>query len=51
MIKTTISLLNLGDLYGQTNNIDIAKGKYKLPETIKEGIKQFKRVKNEKRGS
>jgi hypothetical protein len=46
-----IKLLNLDNFYGQTENIEIAKGKYKLPETIKEGIKQIKRIKNEKRSS
>lgn len=46
-----IKLLNIDNFYGQTENIEIAKGKYKLPETIKEGIKQIKRIKNEKRSS
>jgi len=29
--------------YGQSECIDIALGKYKLPMSIKEGIKQMKR--------
>ena len=29
-------------LSGETENIRIAKGKYKLPETFKEGYKKFK---------
>ena len=36
-------LLQIEDFKGVSKNIDIAKGKYKLPETIKEGIKQIKR--------
>lgn len=43
-----IKLLNLDNFYGETENIEIAKGKYKLPENIKEGIKQIKRIKNAK---
>jgi hypothetical protein len=46
-----IKLLNLDNFYGEGETIEIAKGKYKLPETIREGIKQIKRIKNEKRGS
>jgi hypothetical protein len=38
-----IKLLNLDNFYGQTENIEIAKGKYKLPTTLKEGYKQIKR--------
>ncbi len=36
------SLLKYGN-YGDGKYIDIAKGKYKLPLTLKEGIKQLKR--------
>ncbi len=36
-------LLRIDEFKGVSENIDIAKGKYKLPETIKEGIKQIKR--------
>jgi hypothetical protein len=46
-----IKLLNLGDFYNQDETIEIAKGKYKLAETVQEGIKQIKRIKNEKRSS
>lgn len=38
-----IKLLNLDNFYGHTENIEIAKGKYKLPTTLKEGYKQIKR--------
>lgn len=42
-----LKLLNADDFYGVSENIEIAKGKYKLPTSIKEGIKQFKRQINE----
>ena len=42
-----IKLLNLGDFYNQDETIEIAKGKYKLAQTIKEGIKQIKRARND----
>lgn len=38
-----IKLLNIDNFYGETENIEIAKGKYKLPTTLKEGYKQIKR--------
>ena len=41
-----IKLLNISDFYGESENIEIAKGKYKLATTIKEGIKQIKRQRN-----
>lgn len=44
MIKTVIDLLNLGDFYGVANDIDIAKGKYKYPQTIKEAKVLLKRI-------
>ena len=40
MIRNIIELLPY--LKGETENIRIAKGKYKMPETIKEGYKQIK---------
>jgi len=40
-----LKLLALDDFYGQGEYIELAKGKNKLPETIKEGIKQIKRNK------
>tara|TARA_R110000772_G_scaffold179935_1_gene291244 strand:- start:235 stop:372 length:138 start_codon:yes stop_codon:yes gene_type:complete len=42
-----IKLLNLDNFYGEGETIEIAKGKYKLPTTLKEGIKQIKRLRNE----
>ncbi len=40
MIKNILELLPFVD--DETENIRIAKGKYKLPETLKEGYKQLK---------
>ena len=40
MIKNIIELLPYAK--GETENIRIAKGKYKYPESIKEAFKQFK---------
>jgi len=44
-----IKLLNLDDFYGTDETIEVAKGKYKLAESVKEGIKQIKRARNDKR--
>ena len=41
MIKNIIDLLQVVD--GETENIRIAQGKYKLAETLTEGVKQTKR--------
>mgnify|MGYP003139253157 CR=1 FL=1 len=40
MIKNIIDLLQVSN--GETENIRIAQGKNKLPETIKEGFNQIK---------
>lgn len=40
MIRNIIELLRHAK--GETENIRIAKGRYKMPETIKEGYKQLK---------
>ena len=45
MIKETLELLRLKDYYGKSELIDIAKGKYKVPMTIKEGLENSKRRK------
>ena len=39
MIKNILDLLPYAK--GETENIRIAKGRYKMPETIKEGFKQL----------
>ncbi len=38
-----IKLLALDKYYGVSETIDIAKGKYKIPLTLKEGLDQIKR--------
>ena len=38
-----IKLLALDKYYGVSETIDIAKGKYKIPLTLKEGLEQIKR--------
>lgn len=43
MIKNIIDILNLHPYYGVSENIDIAKGKYKYPTTWKELKELFKR--------
>jgi hypothetical protein len=43
MIRDIIDLLNTGDYYGQSENIDIAKGKYEIPNTWSDTFKNIKR--------
>lgn len=43
MIKEILDLLAISDFYNVGENIDTAKGKYKIPMTFKEGIKHEKR--------
>ena len=40
-----IEMLQIGNHYGVSKNIDIAKGINKMPQTFKEGWKQYKRRK------
>ena len=40
MLQNILELLQIAD--GETERIRIAQGKYKLPTTLKEGIKQIK---------
>jgi hypothetical protein len=42
-----IKLLALDKYYGVSETIDIAKGKYKIPLTLKEGLDQIKRYEKE----
>jgi len=44
MIKQIIDLLKTDNFYGVSEEIEIAKGRYKAPETIKEGINNVKRT-------
>jgi len=43
MIKQILELLNVTDWYGVSENIDIAKGKYKAVSDWSEAKKQIKR--------
>jgi len=43
MIQKILELLALDDFYGQSEIIEIAKGKNQIPKTWKKGIKQIKR--------
>jgi len=43
MIALIIQLLEASEHYGQTENIEIAKGKYVYATTIKQGWKKIKR--------
>ena len=38
-----LELLRLDNFYNESEFIEIAKGKYKLPENLKEGFKKLKR--------
>ncbi len=40
-----IKLLHMFDYYGESEAIEIAKGKFKAPTSIKEGMEQRKREK------
>ena len=44
-----LKLLNVDEFYGISETIEIAKGKYKLPLTIREGVKLIKRTYYEER--
>lgn len=43
MLKNIIELLKTDHFYGISEEIEVAKGRYKAPETIKEGINNVKR--------
>ena len=43
MIKNILELLALDEHLGQSENIEIAKGKYQIVKTWKKGFKQLKR--------
>ncbi len=46
MIEKIIELLAIDEFYGQSELIDIAKGKYKIQNTIVDKYKQKKRIRN-----
>jgi hypothetical protein len=43
MIKNILDLLALDEFYGQSENIEIAKGKFELIDSWKKAFKQLKR--------
>ena len=43
MIKQILQLLSANEHYAQTENIEIAKGKYQIPKDFKTGFRQIKR--------
>jgi hypothetical protein len=45
MINKIIEMLLLSNFYGESENIDIAKGKYKFTTSIKDQFKQALRKK------
>ena len=48
MIKDILDLLKLDDYYGVSPYIDIAKGKYQAPRTLKQSINKRKRWRKDK---
>jgi hypothetical protein len=50
MIQKIIELLSIDEFYGQSELIDIAKGKYKIQNTVIGMYKQNKRIKALKDG-
>lgn len=44
MIKDIIDLLAMKDFYGVSKEVDIAKGKYKIPYIWKQAKEQIKRI-------
>ena len=43
MIENILKLLKHQDYLGESKFIDVAKGQYKIPETLKKTVEQFKR--------
>lgn len=48
MLKNILDLLKQDDFYGVDERIDIAKGKYEPPKTLREAINKTKRFKTYK---
>jgi len=44
MITNLVNLLAMQDFHGLSENIEIAKGKYEIPYTWKQGINKIKRI-------
>jgi hypothetical protein len=43
MIENLLKLINSIDYFNESEEIEIAKGRYKMPTTVKEAYNQFKR--------
>lgn len=43
MIEKILEMLRLDNHYGESELIEIAKGKYKIPKTVKEVFEQHRR--------
>jgi hypothetical protein len=43
MLKNILDMVSITEFYGISENIEIAKGKYKIPKRIKDVIEQSKR--------
>ena len=44
MVKNIVDLLQTSEFYGQSERIDIAKGRYELPTTWNDVLKLIKRL-------
>ena len=44
MISNLINLLAMEKFYGVSKNVDIAKGKYEIPYTWRQGVDKIKRI-------
>ena len=44
MITNLINLLAIEKFYGVSENVEIAKGKYEIPYTWKQGLEKIKRI-------
>jgi hypothetical protein len=49
MLKNILNMLQSDSLYGVSHNIDIAKGKYKIPQSMSEAKAQIKLIWKSKR--
>ena len=49
MIPKIIELLQSNDFYNVSETVEIAKGKYELVETFKDGVTKIKRIWQQKK--
>jgi len=51
LMKNLLQLLAISNFYGESENIDIAKGKNEIPKTVNEAFKQgIRKIKSRKYG-